>query len=326
MADVAAEGRKLIAVAQRLADEVLFPSALEVDRAGVVPKVQLDALAEAGLYGLSVSAEPSTMLEVIEALASGCLTSAFVWAQHQGASAAASKATGPVHAFADDLAAGQLRGGVAFAHMLRPDPPLTTAEAVDGGWIFRGSAPWVTGWGHIDLVHAASRNGPDIVWALIDAQDSATLEGQRLELAAVDSTQTVVLHFRDHFVPDERVTDIVDHDTWRTDYRKGLRNNGSFPLGIARRCCQLLDNASFDARLVEIRSALDEAPLDEVEDARAEAALFAVRAATALVAASGGRSVTMNDHAQRLYREAMFLLVQGQTPTIRQAMLDRLAG
>lgn len=325
MADSDLDDRDFVAVAEQLADEVLFPAALDADKAGVVPKNQLDALADAGLYALSVAAKPATMLAVIEALASGCLTTAFVWAQHQGASAAAHRSTGPANSFAEGLAAGRLRGGVAFAHMLRPDPPLTTATPVDGGWSFSGSAPWVTGWGHIDLVHAASRHDDDIVWALIDAEDSATLEGQRLELAAVDSTQTVVLHFRDHFVPDERVTSIVDHATWRSDYRHGLRNNGSFPLGVAARCCRLLDRDDFTNELNAVRARLDAASIDEVEIYRGEAALFAVRCATALVASSGGRSVTTGDHAQRLYREAMFLLVQGQTPAIRASMLDQLA-
>ncbi len=53
--------------------------------------------------------------------------------------------------------------------------------------------------------------------------------------------------------------------------------------------------------------------------ARADASLLAVRAATALVAAGGGRSVEIGDHAQRLMREAMFLLVFGQTAPIRNA-------
>jgi len=38
-----------VAVARRLADDVLFPAALETDAADVVPRELLDALAEGGV-------------------------------------------------------------------------------------------------------------------------------------------------------------------------------------------------------------------------------------------------------------------------------------
>jgi hypothetical protein len=44
-----AEG--VLAVARELADEVLFPDAMWVDRLDVLPVAYLDALAAAGLYG-----------------------------------------------------------------------------------------------------------------------------------------------------------------------------------------------------------------------------------------------------------------------------------
>ena len=316
----------LLEAAQQLADNVLFPRALEADRGPGVPVDQLDALAAAGLHGASVHAAPETVTALIETLASGCMTTAFVWAQHLGAAAAAHFSEGSVNRFADDLVAGRLRGGVAFAHMLRPDPPLTTAERVDGGWLFRGSAPWVTGWGHIDVFHAAARHEGDIVWALLDATESPTLRCIELDLAAVAATRTVVLDYDAHLAPDDRITGVESHADWLAVYRTRLRNNGSFPLGVASRCCQLLQRPAFDRRLVEVREALDAATADDMPQARADAALFAVQVSTALVASTGGRAVTRNDNAQRLHREAMFLLVQGQTPQIREHMLDRLQG
>lgn len=314
----------LLDAARRLADEVLFPRALEADRGPGVPVEQLNALADAGMYGASVQAEPATVTELIETLASGCLTTAFVWTQHLGATAAAHFSDGPAHRFAEGLAAGRLRGGVAFAHMLRPDPPLTTAERVDDGWLFHGSAPWVTGWGHIDLFHAAARHEGDIVWGLLDAAETPTLRCIELDLATVAATRTVVLEYDAHPVPDDRVTRVEPHAAWLAVYRERLRNNGSFPLGVASRCCRLLERPAFDRRLAEVRDALDTASTEAMPQARADAALFAVQTSTALVAATGGRAVTLNDHAQRLHREAMFLLVQGQTPQIKEHMLDQL--
>lgn len=316
---------ELLRRARELADEELYPRAIDVDLSGEVPTAQLDLLAEAGMYGVSVRAEPATVTSLIEIIASGCLTTAFVWTQHLGASAAAHHCEGAASRFAEDLLDGRLRGGVAFAHMLRGGDPLTVASPTPGGWTFRGRAPWVTGWGHIDLVYAAARHGSDIVWALVDATDGPTLQSSQPPIAAINSSHTVELEWCDHFIPDDRIVRVEDYDEWRARYRLGLRNNGSFPIGIASRCCRLLARPDFDARLTEARSVLDAASVDELPAARADAALFAVTAATALVADVGGRAVVTNHHAQRLHREAMFLLVQGQTPEIKAHMLARLA-
>lgn len=320
---------ELIASAQKIADEVLFPLAIEADRAGAVPKKQLALLADAGFYAISTYCKPQTITSIIEALASGCLTTTFVWTQHLGATAAAANSDGPVRdELAADLASGAKRGGVAFAHMLRPGTPLTTATRTDGGWLYNGVAPWVTGWGHIDVVHAAARHDEDIVWALIDAAESPTLQSEKIDFAVVDSTQTEVLAYTDHFVPDARVTKVENYAAWKGRYQLGLRTNGSLALGVARRCCRLLDDAAFGERLAAVRNALDEtdvADLDAMSSARAAASLFAVQAATALVAKVGGNAVMLSEHAQRLMREAMFVLVQGQNPAIKAEMLDQLA-
>ena len=49
-----AEAAGLVEEAQRIADEVLFPRALETDANDTVPVDLLDLLAHAGLYGLVV--------------------------------------------------------------------------------------------------------------------------------------------------------------------------------------------------------------------------------------------------------------------------------
>jgi alkylation response protein AidB-like acyl-CoA dehydrogenase len=49
--------------------------------------------------------------------------------------------------------------------------------------------------------------------------------------------------------------------------------------------------------------------------------VLAVRAAAAVVAAGGGRSIGAEHNAARLMREATFLLVFGQTSDIRAAQM-----
>ena len=321
----------LLAKAHEIAEQVLFPDSLAIDQAGVVPAAQLQRLADAGFYGISTWCDAATIAKVIEVLAGGSLTATFVWVQHLGAAAAAFNSAGPLRdELADDLVAGRKRGGVAFAHMLRPGTPLTVAEPQqDGTWVFDGVAPWVTGWGHIDVVHAAARHDDDIVWALIDAVESPTLMSEHVDFAAMDATQTRVLTFDNHVVPAERITKIDEYAVWKDTYRLGLRTNGSLALGVASRCCRLLDDSAFFGELNLLRDRLNQIAAEDTQllsAARAEASLFAVRAATALVAATGGNAVMMSAHAQRLMREAMFVVVQGQTPMIKAAMLDQLAG
>jgi alkylation response protein AidB-like acyl-CoA dehydrogenase len=323
-----------ITLAEEISDGVLFPGALEVDGADVVPVDRLDRLAAAGFYGLAGPAEAggmgledmATALEIIEIMAAGCLTTAFVWIQHHGAVRALMEAPPPLRdTWLERLCAGAVRAGVAFSGLRRPGPPILTATARDGGWRFRGLAPWVTGWGRIDVVRAAARrdNG-DIVWALIDATDGPTLRAEPLRLAAVNASATVTLFFDDHVVPPERVISIQPFDEWQARDRGSLRVNGSLALGVARRCAALLESDALAAQLRECRHALDQASAETMPEERARASELALQAATIMVVSGGGRSITLDHHAQRLAREALFLLVFGQTGAIKAAQLRRL--
>jgi alkylation response protein AidB-like acyl-CoA dehydrogenase len=73
-----------------------------------------------------------------------------------------------------------------------------------------------------------------------------------------------------------------------------------------------------DDQLVTARANLDTGSAQTMPAARAAAAELAVRAAAALVVAAGSRSVLTDSHAQRLAREAVFLLVFGSRPAIKE--------
>ena len=318
--------------ARRIADEVLFPRALETDAAGTVPVDMLDVLKDAGLYGIFSPEElGGSALEmpirylVQETLAGGCLTTAFVWQQHAGASAAAAATDGPAHHWARPMAAGDARGGVAFAHLVRPGEPILTAEPDGDGWRFSGVAPFVTGWGHIDVVLTAARFEDQIVWALLDGVTSATCTADRLNLAAIDSTDTFAIHYDGHPVSAAEVTSVVPFDGWFRVYQTGLRSNGSLALGITSRCLRLLGPSPLDAELLVARRRLDTSSAESMPAARGEMGALCLRAAGALVAATRGAAIFTSHQAQRLLREAMFLLVQGQTPEIKAVHVAKLA-
>jgi hypothetical protein len=188
----------------------------------------------------------------------------------------------------------------------------------------------VTGWGLIDVVHTAAVD-PDgaIVWLLIDAVASASLTATRLRMVAVEASVTVVVSFRDHFVPADRTTSVEAYDEWVARDAQGLRTNGSLALGVARRCCRLLGSSPLDHELDACRERLDHAAIaarDALPAARADASLLAARTAAALVVATGSRSVLRDQHPQRLAREAAFLLVFASRPPIRAALRQRLEG
>lgn len=313
----------VVETAWQLADEVLFPSALETDQSDAVPVAILDSLADAGLYGLAapralggLDADFHTVCQVQEALASGCLTTAFLWMQHSSLVRALSESGGSV---ADQwlarLARGEVKAGLALGGAL-PKPTLRAREA-DEGWVLDGISPFVSGWGRVDVVHAAARtDDDDIVWLIVDAAAGNSLMVERLQLFALNATATVAARFLGHRVSFERVT--MRHPAGGATPAEVLRIHAALALGVADRCLRLLGPSSFDAELDAVRAKLDELGPDTAT-ARAEAGELAVRAAAALMVTTGSRSLLLASHAQRLAREALFTLVYALRPESREA-------
>lgn len=201
---------------------------------------------------------------------------------------------------------------------------MLTAAPVSGGWVLHGSAPWVSGWGRIDVIRVAARHEADIVWTLVDVAPSSALRADALQLAAVNASGTVTLRFEGLAVADERVITVEPFEEWRARDREGLRLNGSHALGVARRCLHLLGEAARTTDLSElsrVRDELNAATAETLPEARARASQLAMRVAERLVITRGGGSILLSNHAQRLAREALFLLVFGQTPAIRAQQL-----
>jgi len=306
--------------AQRFADEVLFPSALETDAADVLPRRLLDALAEAGLYDVA-DADFATVCAVQEALASGCLTTAFVWAQHLGLVHVLAGSDERLRArWLDPLRHGDVRAGLALGGAL-PQPTLHARRDGDD-WVLDGVSPFVSGWGLIDVVHTAARTPDDeIVWLIVDATEGAALRVERLRLVALDATATVRATFHGLRVAGDRQTAL--HPAGGDTPPEVLRLHAALALGVAGRCCRLLGPSRLDDELAEVRTQLDLLGA-ETAARRAAAGELAVRAAATLATATGSRSLLLSDHAQRLWREALFVLIYALRPASRDALLARL--
>jgi alkylation response protein AidB-like acyl-CoA dehydrogenase len=322
-------------VAVRLADEFLFPAAMDTEWAGTVPVEHLDRLAAAGLYGLAgprayggADAEPAVIGGVAERLAGGCLSTAFVWGQHNGL--VRQLATTPNEtireAWLGALCRGERRAGLALGGLLPGPPRLVARPDPDGsGWVLDGTSPWVSGWGLVDALLVAAR-GPDgtVVFLLGDATDGPGLTARRQRLVAVDASVTVQLDYAGHRIGAERclaVEPYVEETYSRPDV---LRQNGYLALGVAGRCCRLIGPSALDDELARRRGELATATSAAIPGQRAACSELAVRAGAALMVSAGSGAVLAGADAARLAREAMFLLVFGSRPAIRAALLDRL--
>ncbi len=326
-----------LAVARELADEVLFPDAMRVDRLAVLPAAHLDALAAAGLYGAPAPADAGGLgldlrqvSDVVEELAGGCLAAAFVLIQHfRLVMTLAADGTPAVlrDRWLASACQGRTRGGIALTGLI-PGPPQLRAEPVAGGWRLDGTAPWVTGWGLIDLVQVVAR-GPDntVVTLIMDAATQPGLTVTRQRLAAVDAAVTVRLGFEGVLIPPERFVDQAPFDPAVGVQPAALRLNGSLALGVASRCARLFGPSPLHEEVSACRDRLDAAlgaDPGPMAPARAAASELALRAATALAVQDGANSITVDQHPQRLAREALFLLVFGSRPAIKNALLDQL--
>ena len=323
-------GDALLARAKQIADSVLFPRALETDRSELVPASNLDALASAGLFGVAGPAtyggpvDLRTMGLIVEALAGACLSTTFVWIQHHRT--VRSLADSPNHAlrgrYLAELCSGSLRAGVALGGMR--DPAQLVARPTSAGYVLDGLVPWVTGWGRIDLLYATARDGHNnLVCALIDAASAPTLDVKPLRMVACNATGTVQARFTEHPVPAECVISVEPH-TPTPPYDGGGRINGSLSLGLAARCCRMIGDSQLDRELQDRRDQLDAATDETLAEARAAATELALRSAAALAVHTGSSSLLLDEHPQRLFREALFLLNFGTRPAIRDGLLKRL--
>ncbi len=316
-----------------------------------MPSERLRALADAGLDGLhgpveagGAAAPPAISRLVYETLAGGCGVTFFTWVQHHAPVrmlAASSNLELRDH-WLPALCRGDVLGGVAFAYLRRPGPPAVVARAVTGGWVVDGEAPWVTSWGLAAVYAVAAVAGDDVVFFLLPTRpppDSVHASAP-LPLAVMAASATVRLRFDGLFVPTADLISAVPVAEWRARDRLATAHPHPAPFGVAARAIRLLsevtDHAAVAALAIEVADCrehaygLDAAEGDDVAVARLVGARawgleLAQRAASALVAATGGRAMALDHPGQRLLREASFYSIQAQTLDLRRSTLDRLA-
>ena len=323
----------------------------------MVPRGHLEALADAGLHGLSgpeeaggAAAPPAVCRLVYETLAGACGVTFFVWVQHHAPvrMLAASPNAALRERWLPALCRGDVLGGVAFAYLRRPGPPAVAARPVAGGWVVDGEAPWVTSWGLAGVYAVAAAAGDDVVFFALpaDPPPPAVRASPPLALAAMAASATVRLAFDGLFVPAADVIATVGVAEWRARDRLATAQPHPAPLGVATRAVRLLSEraeatgqTAVEAAAAALATELDacrdhayglatgdddDAAVTRLVEARAWGLDLAARAASALVAATGGGAVALGHPAQRLVREAAFYSIQAQSLDLRRATLERL--
>ncbi|MFF8999922.1 acyl-CoA dehydrogenase family protein [Streptomyces achromogenes] len=307
-------------------------------------------------------APPAVAREVAEILAGACGATWFVQTQHhtpvqtlvRGERPARDRLLGP-------LSRGELLSGVAYAHLRSYPRRPVRVQPERGGWRFDGTVPWYTGWGLNDVMLLAGvTDSGEVLFAFTEARERPGLRASEpMRLAALTAARTVSLELDGLWLPAEAVALRTPYDRWAAGDRIKTLHTSPAVFGITEAALSLLDTgtaAPLRARLSGIRRRayqLADGPPPEgwtgpatraqgagtESEARAVDAWVAERLAvradayellrtstTAAVVAGGGRAMALTSRAQRLAREALFLLVQGQTAESREAHLRALGG
>ncbi|MET9760980.1 acyl-CoA dehydrogenase family protein [Streptomyces sp. NPDC006372] len=340
----------LVTSARRLARDLLVPYAERVDQEGV-PASHLEAVKRSGLLGVGAprdyggaDAPVAVARETAEILAGACCSTWFVQTQHHTPVKLIATYDSPVREkLLRPLATGESLAGIAYAHVRAFPRVPVRAVPERGGWRFEGRVPWYTGWGLNDvLLLAGVTDTAEVVFVVAEAREQPGMRPSApMRLAALGAARTVSLHLDGLWVPEEAVVLRTPREEFALVDLPRAANASPAVFGVAEAALDLVARSpdgegparSLRARLDEVRReayALADHPVPHESvparlavKTRAQDVLRA--ATTAAIVSGGGRSMALDSRAQRLAREGMFLLVQGQTAEARRTHLDALA-
>ncbi|MEV7081146.1 acyl-CoA dehydrogenase family protein [Streptomyces sp. NPDC093516] len=339
----------LVTAARRLARDLLVPQAERVDRTEV-PAGHLEAIRRAGLLGVGAPREyggadapVAVARESAEILAGACCSTWFVQTQHHTPVKLIATHDSPVRErLLRPLATGELLAGIAFAHVRAFPRVPVRAVAERGGWRFDGRVPWYTGWGLNDVMLLAGvTDTAEVVFVVADAREQPGLTPSApMRLAALTAARTVSLELDGLWVPEESVVLRMEREEFARIDLPRAANASPAVFGVAGAALELLAGTpEGEATARALRERLDgvrresyaladhpapHACVPERLAVRTRAFDVMRAATTAAIVAGGGRAMALDNRAQQLAREGLFLLVQGQTADARRAHLASL--
>lgn len=145
--------------------QMLAVRATELDRTNAWPEEQLRSCGERGIFEWSVDSawggqawDAEKVVRGYLALSAACLTTTFIITQLTGACRCIAGSDNDVakKRFLPSLARGEQHATMGISQLTTSRQHLTTpvlrAEKTDGGFMFDGYSPWVTGAAHADAV------------------------------------------------------------------------------------------------------------------------------------------------------------------------------
>ncbi|PZD71630.1 Acyl-CoA dehydrogenase, short-chain specific [Acaryochloris thomasi RCC1774] len=277
---------------------------------------------------------------------------AFLQTQHQSAASmlAASQNEALKQQYLSEMVSGKLLMGVGFSQLRRQGVPVLKAVPSETGYQLYGEVPWITGFGCFQqfIVGATLPNGESL-FGLMPFEAQTQVQGGRLclseplQLAVMESTQTVEATVRDWYLPQTHVLSIQPARWIHEKDRRNVLQHSFFALGCAQAGLDIV--AAAQANLPDFverglrsqlhtldicRQAIYQAHLEPESSfehrlaLRAEAIDMAVRCAHMAVIVSRGAANYRDHPAQRVYREALAFTVFGQTTAVMEATLQKI--
>jgi alkylation response protein AidB-like acyl-CoA dehydrogenase len=191
---------QVLEAADRIARQVIAPAADQVDREGSFPRAAMDALAEAGLLGLTVSRDvgglgygPRVAALVVARIARECSSTAMVTTMHYAATAVLEKLA--PEAVCREVAAGRHLSTLAFSEVGSRSmfwAPVSTAQKSDRGIRLNARKSWVTSARHATSYVWSSKpvavEGASTIW-LVERETAGLRHGGSFDGAIPESNR-----------------------------------------------------------------------------------------------------------------------------------------
>ena len=329
----------------------LAPYAAAYDRDGIYPEDAMRGFGRAGLYGAHLSDEGDspdidmiTMIEGMAAVSKSCLSTGFcVWCQAAcGWYLEKTENEGLREKLKPLVATGERLGGTGLSNPMKFYSGIESIRLrgtrVDGGYVVKGSLPWVSNLGanHLfGIVFEVEGEEGHRVMAMVDCAQEGVVLGDGGRMIALEGSRTFSVRFKECFVSDSRI--LADPaDEYVAKIRPGfVLMQAGMALGLVEACIDGMRKV--EGRLGHVNRFLDDGPEElsaELEAARRHAIGLAatpgddtaeyakacfearlvggelsVRAATSAMLHSGARAYLANSDTFRRLREAYFVAV-----------------
>lgn len=326
------------------------------------PTEQLAAMSEAGVLGWQVPTEfggsERTALEVAagyERLAAACLTSTFVLTQRNAAiqRIVSSGNDDLKNELLPRLADDSLFATVGISHLTTSrqhwKKPTVEVDAVDAGFIFQGSIPWVTGADKADFVVSGGTllDGKQVLVA-IDTKSEGVAIDPPAGLLALNASRTASIRLDNVYVEwSHLLHGPVDQVMKQAGGGAGSFTTSALAVGHAAAAIRLLreeaerrpelsdilepfelEHARTSSDLAEATGLTTDTPPEHLtaEALRRRSNSLALRSTQACLAASKGAGFVQGHPAGRLVNEALFFLVWSCPQPVVMANMREFAG